>query len=94
MLPQLSPQPQLQSDPTQAVPVTRRTRARQKTGDHPGTDDFTPPPLTPEEQKLRENNLSHMTHIKEAIKAGLSKWKEELKKDNDVIRQAWLESHF
>ena len=32
-----------------------------------------------------------MTHIKEAMKVGLSKWKEELKKDNDVVRQAWLE---
>ena len=32
-----------------------------------------------------------MTHIKEAMKSGLEKWKEELKKEKGIIRQAWLE---
>ena len=32
-----------------------------------------------------------MTHLKEAMKTGLDKWKEELEKDNYVVRQNWLE---
>ena len=84
-------QPLPSSDLTPGSPVAKITRASQKTGDPPGTGDFTPPSFSPEQQKVRENNLSHKTHIREAMKTGLKKWKEELKKNNDTQRKAWLE---
>ena len=88
-LPQLPPR-ETRSKPTPTDPVARRTRAGQKTGGSLDTGDFSPPPLTPTEQKSREDNLSHMTHQREAMKSGMSKWKEELKKEKDTIRKAWL----
>ena len=98
--PQPPPQPQIQqrsqrqskSEPSQGTSVARRTRSSQRVEDPLRTDDFTLPILTPDEQKLRENNLSHMTHLKEAMKIGSEKWDEELKKKNDIVRQAWIGS--
>ena len=78
---QRKPQKQTQSESTPKNPVARRTRASKKTEESLDIGDFTLSPLTPKEQKLRENNLSHMTHIREAMKSGLEKWKEELKKE-------------
>ena len=87
---QRKPQKQTHSESTPKDPVVRRTRASRKTKESLGTGDFTPPPLTPEEQKSRENNLSHMTHIRKAMKSGLEKWKDEIKKEKDTVRRAWL----
>lgn len=47
--------------------------------------------MTPNEQKQRETNLSHIIHLKEAMRAGLEKWDEELKEKNEMVRQVWTE---
>ena len=72
--------------------MARKTSSSQRIEDPPRTEELILPPLTPEEQKLRENNLSHMPHLKEAMKTGLEKWSDELKKKNDIVREAWIGS--
>ena len=33
-----------------------------------------------------------MTHLKEAMKSGIEKWDEEIKKERDLVRHAWMEA--
>ena len=48
-------------------------------------------PLTPEEAQTRENNIVHIKHLREAIKKGIEKRNEMLRKETDKIQKAWLE---
>ena len=49
-------------------------------------------PLSPEESKTRENNIAHMKHLKEAMKKGLEKWDEEIKKEKDQLNKACMDN--
>ena len=48
-------------------------------------------PLSPEELKTRDNNIVHIKHLKEAMKKGLKKWDEIIRKEKNPIEQAWME---
>ena len=47
-------------------------------------------PLSPEESKTRDNNIAHIKHLKEAMKKGLKKWDEIIKKEKNPLEQAWM----
>ena len=49
-------------------------------------------PLSPEESKTRENNIAHMKHLREAMKKGLEKWDDEIRKEKDQLNKIWMES--
>ena len=48
-------------------------------------------PLSPEESKTRDNNIAHMKHLKEAMKTGLKRWDEIIKKMKNPYEQAGME---
>ena len=93
-LPQQKPPPQrcLKPQTSQGTPVSRRTRSQQKAGDPQNIGETPLPPLTPEESKKRDNNFSHMTHLREAMKTGIEKWNKEIRKEKDKMRKAWMEA--
>ena len=47
-------------------------------------------PLSPEELKTRENNKAHIKHLKEAMKKGLKKWDNIIRKEKDQLAQIWM----
>ena len=47
-------------------------------------------PLSLEESKTRENNIAHIKHLREAMKKGLEKWNDEIRKEKDQIEQVWM----
>ena len=49
-------------------------------------------PLNPEESKTRENNIAHIRHLREAMKKGLEKWDEELRKEKDWAKKILMET--
>ena len=49
-------------------------------------------PLIPEESKTRDNNIAHMKHLKEAMKTGLKRWDEIIKKTKNPYGQAGMEA--
>ena len=69
-------QPGPQTDPESSI-LTRQ----QQGGRNPLV------PLSLEESKTRENNIAHMQHLREAMKKGLEKWDEELKKEKDWAKK-------
>ena len=78
--PQGCSRPQTDLDP----PTFMRTRQQQRAQDLLA-------PLTPEEAQTRENNISHIKHLREAIKKGIQKWNEDLRKETNKIQKAWME---
>ena len=40
-------------------------------------------PLSPEDSKTRENNITHMKHLREAMKKGLEKWDNVIRNEKD-----------
>ena len=49
-------------------------------------------PLSLEESKTRDNNIAHIKHLKEAMKKGLKKWDEIIKKEKNPLEQSWIRS--
>ena len=47
-------------------------------------------PLSPEESKTRDNNIAHIKHLKEAMKKGLEKWDEIIKKTKNPLDQVGM----
>ena len=47
-------------------------------------------PLSPEELKTRDNNIAHIEHLKEAMKKGLKKWDNIIRKEKDQLAQVWM----
>ena len=47
-------------------------------------------PLSPEESKTRDNNIAHIKHLKEAMKKGLEKWDELIRKTKDPLDQVGM----
>ena len=50
-------------------------------------------PLSPEESKTRENNIAHMKQLRGAMKKGLEKWDDEIRKEKDQLNKVWMESN-
>ena len=73
--------PRPQTDPESSTPTRQQQR---------GKDPLTP--LSLEESKTRENNLAHMRHLREAMKKGLEKWDEELRKEKDWAKNFFMEN--
>ena len=72
------------------------TSAQDEPQDDPGSSRFPKNPLvplSPEESKTRDNNIAHMKHLKEAIKKGLKKWDETIKKTKDLHVQAEMKAN-
>ena len=42
-------------------------------------------PLTPDEEKTRENNIAHIAHLREKMKKLIVKWEEEIKAEKDEL---------
>ena len=72
--------PQTDPDPS----ISMRTRQKQRANNPLA-------PLTPEESKTRENNIAHIKHLREAMKKGIEKWDEELRKEKDWVKKTWME---
>ena len=49
-------------------------------------------PLSPEESKTGENNKAHMKHLREAMKKGLAKWDDVIRKEKDQFKKIWIET--
>ena len=47
-------------------------------------------PLNPEELKTRENNIAHIKHLKEAMKKGLLKWDDMIRREKDQLAQVGM----
>ena len=82
-----------QSKPAQPKPP--RTSIQPRPQMDPESSLLTKDPLTPlssEESKTRENNIAHMKHLREAMKKGLEKWDDEIRKEKDYLKKVWMES--
>ena len=67
-------------------PKPPRTSVQSEPQDDPGSSLLTKnplAPLSPEESKSRENNIVHIKHLREAMKKGLEKWDDVIKKEKD-----------
>ena len=42
-------------------------------------------PLTPDEEKTRENNIAHIAHLREEMKKLIVKWEEDIKAEKDEL---------
>ena len=77
------PKPQGDPDPS----ISTRTRSQQRTIDQ----NYNPlAPLTLEETKIRENNIAHMKHLREAMKNGIEKWNVAMQKEKDWAEKACM----
>ena len=74
-------------------PKPPRTSIQYEPQDDPGSSLLTKnplAPLSPEESKTRENNIAYIKHLKEAMKKGLEKWDDEIRKEKDQLAQVWM----
>ena len=87
------PMPTQRNKPVQPKPPS--TSIQPDPQDDPGSSLLTKnpsAPLSPEELKTRDNNIAHIKHLKEAMKKGLEKWDDMIRKEKDQFAQAWMKS--
>ena len=48
--------------------------------------------LSPERSKIRENNISHMKHLRESMKKGVEMWNKAIAKEKHFVQQAIMEA--
>ena len=83
--------PSQQEEPVQSK--TPGTPVQDEPQDDPGSSRLSKnplAPLSPEESKTRDNNIAHIKHLKEAMKKGLKKWDEIIKKTKDPLEQVGM----